>query len=358
LEEIAMAVQTNVQPDVRRRTDELDREYVAVQTMPPVAARDRTADIVAGDMNAGGTLLARLEKSAQTLRHAAESVENRGVKLLLKVLAQERSNMVSELRQALGRVEVNPLEPSRKPIGRSFQQGLEEIQTGMTVQRQGRQTVTLNHLLAEEDSLLEAYSALASGGNRTPLGEMLETQRIQIAKFAQRLKAVGDGNEPIVARVFDSRSDGERAVKVLQESGLLDSQIDAAPISRLARPVMRASVIPASPVHTMAAGAAAGAMIGALVGAALAAFVWLAPAIVGWLNLGPWALFLFPALIGAVFGAVFGYFIGQSQREDDLMVTADGLINGEILVVAYPHLDQVAQAEEILQVYHARELNR
>jgi hypothetical protein len=63
-------------------------------------------------------------------------------------------------------------------------------------------------------------------------------------------------------------------------------------------------------------------------------------------------------VIGAVFGAVFGLLIGQNQREDDIAVTADSLINGEFLVVAYPQPQQVALAEEILQVHHARELNR
>jgi hypothetical protein len=63
-------------------------------------------------------------------------------------------------------------------------------------------------------------------------------------------------------------------------------------------------------------------------------------------------------LIGAVFGTVFGLLIGQNQREDDIAVTADSLINGEILVVAYPKPHQVALVEDILQVYHARELNR
>jgi hypothetical protein len=90
----------------------------------------------------------------------------------------------------------------------------------------------------------------------------------------------------------------------------------------------------------------------------LAAFVWLAPALVGWVTVGPWSLFIGATLIGAVFGAIFGFFIGQNKREDDLMVTEDGLVNGEFLVVAYPHPNQVATAEEVLQVYHARELNR
>jgi hypothetical protein len=64
------------------------------------------------------------------------------------------------------------------------------------------------------------------------------------------------------------------------------------------------------------------------------------------------------AIIGAVFGTVFGFFIGQNQREDDLMTTADGLVNGEILVVTYPKPLQIPVVEDVLQVHHARELNR
>jgi len=348
-----MAVQTNVQQDARRRSDEFNREYLAteISSPPPKSA-------VGVDASTTNALMALLEKSAQTLRHAAESIENRGLKLLLKYMAQERVAMYNSLRQALGRDVANPLDPARKPVSRSLKQGLEEIQTSMTVQRQGRETVALSHLLAEEDTLLAAYSSFASGGSASPLGALLETQRMQIAKFDERLKAVGDGVQPIVARVFDTRIEGETAVKRLKEAGLSPSQIDAAPISQVTRPVLRTTVIPKSPKSAIAAGAAAGGLVGAMIGAALAIFVGLAPALVGWVTVGPWALLFGAAITGALFGIVFGFFIGQNQVEDDLMVTEDGLVNGEMLVVAYPQSDQVATAEEILQLYHARELNR
>jgi hypothetical protein len=348
-----MALQTKTQQEMRESVDEIDRELVTTNGAPSTAKTAAPLNVSAGD-----TLLALLEKSAQTMRHAAESVENRGLKLLLKVMAQERVSMYNSLRQAMGRDVANPLDPARKPLGRSLQQGLEEIQTSMTVQRQGRETVTLNHLLAEEDALVAAYSSFAVGNSGSPLGALLEAQRTQIAKFDTRLKAVGDGVEPVVARVFDNRSEGESAIKRLQESGLASSQIDSAPISQVTRPILRSTVVSVGPKSTIAAGAFAGGIVGALVGAALATFVWLAPGLVGWVTVGPWTLWIGAIVIGAIFGAVFGFFIGQNQVEDDLMVTSDGLENGEILVVAYPHPDQVETAEEILQVYHARELNR
>ena len=78
-----MAVQTKMQQETRGSVDEFNRDYVAVETTPTAA---RTP--VSIDANAGNRLLDLLEKSAQTLRHTAESVENRGLKLLLKVMAQ------------------------------------------------------------------------------------------------------------------------------------------------------------------------------------------------------------------------------------------------------------------------------
>jgi hypothetical protein len=347
-----MAVQTNAQQDARARTDEFNRDFIATEGGPAPAVMDTKADV-----NARNRLLHLLEKSAQTLRHTAENVENRGLKLLLKVLAQERVAMYNSLRQLFGQGVADPLDPASKSSAASLQEGLQDIQTSMTVQREGRENVALTHLLEEEEKLLDAYEA-AQGDTSMPLNKMLESQRAHVAMFYTRLQTADAGIEPIVARVFDTRIEGESAVTRLQERGLDASQIDVAPITQVAAPVLNTTKVPANPTNTLAAGAFSGALVGGIVGLALAAFVWMAPQYIGWVTVGPWALLIGAIVIGAVFGSVFGFFIGQNQREDDLAVTADSLINGEILVVAYPQPHQVTTAEDVLQVYHARELNR
>jgi hypothetical protein len=309
-------------------------------------------------MDATKKLLHLLEKSAQTLRHVAESVENRGLKLLLKVMAQERASMYNSLHQAIGQGVDDALDPANKSSATNIQQGLQDIQTSMTVQRLGRESIALSHFVEEEDKLLAAYSAALEQDISAPLRSELESQRARVAQFYARLQSVGTGVEPIVARVFDTRIEGESAITRLRERGLDASQIDAAPITQLAQPLVRAAVTPASPKNAIMAGAFSGAVVGGLVGLALAAFVWMAPQLVGWVTVGPWTLLLGAIAIGALFGTVFGSFIGQSQREDDIAVTADGLINGEILVAAYPKPQQVAIVEDVLQVHHARELSR
>ena len=353
-----MAIQSNVQSDARGRTDEFHRDIAATEGgQPPATKNGRSQGSVSGNV------VSLLEKSAQTLRHAAENVENRGLKLLLKVVAQERVYMFNQLRQALGKEETDPFDSSRESSTTTLQQGLEDIQTSMTVQRLGRENVTLSHLAQEEETLLKAYTtaiedaAIEDNVSNSLKGE-LESQRARIAQFYTRLMAVGEGVEPIVARVFDTHIEGESAVTRLRAQGLDPSQIDVATINQVTRPVLRTTAKPDGPNKTMAAGAFSGAIVGGLVGLALAAYVWLSPQLEGWVTVGPWSLLIGAIIIGAFFGTAFGFFIGQNRKEDDLAVTADSLINGEILVVTYPLPHQVAMVEDILQVHHARELSR
>ena len=348
-----MTIQTNVPQDVRRRADEMPREMIATTGGNVAEVR---ADIPVIDV--GTSLLQLLERSAQSLRHAAENVENRGLKVLLKVVAQERVAMYNSLRQAMGQGVANPLDSSQKSSGTRLQEGLQDIQTSMTVQRQGRENVALNHLLEEEDALLAAYTAVMQGNKAAPLRALLEAQRSIVNGFYTRLQRVGDGHEPIVARVFDTRVEGESAIVRLKEQGLDASQIDATTITRVARPVVNSSAEPTSPRNTMIAGALGGAVIGGIVGGTLALYTSSNPQFVGWVTVGPWVMLMVPMLIGALFGTVFGFFIGQNRREDDVAVTMDSLINGEVLVVAYPQPHQVDMAEDVLQIHHARELNR
>ena len=351
-----MAVQTNVQQETSRRTDgnmdgnshgngEVERNVDLMRNGAPGAA-------VSND------LLHSLERSAQNLRHASENIENRGLKLLLKVLAQERVVMYNALRRVGGQAGDDPIAAHNKQAGTSLQEGLEDIQTSMTVQRQGREAVTAAHLVDDEAELLQAYDRAMQKPGSPELESMLASQRAHVAEFYQRLQSVGAGIDPIIARVFDTRIEGQSAVTRLRERGIEPAQIDIAEISRVAQPVARTASATASPKNAMLAGAISGALVGGIVGLALALWVGFTPQFVGWVTVGPWALLIGAALFGAVMGTVFGTFIGQNKREDDVAVTADSLINGEILVAVYPQPQQIALVEDVLQVHHSRELNR
>jgi len=349
-------IEPHAQPDARRRTDDYNREYISTEGGDVSTAKDRSSTVPT--TASFDQLLEMLERSANAIQHAAQNVENRGMKLLLKVMAQERVYMLDELRRTSR--QPGSLDDIKQAVSStSLQQGMEDIQTSMAVQRQGRENLSLTKLLGEEEALLATYAAVLESNVPSGLKQTLEAQWSQITKFYARLQRVADGGEPIVARVFDTRIEGESAVMRLQSSGLSADQIDSAPISQLEDPIRSATTKPASRSAATMAGAVSGGLVGGLVGLALAIFIWLAPdQWVGWITVSPWILLLASLFFGALFGSVFGLLIGQNRREDDLAVTADGLINGEILVAAYPSASQVPMVEEILQVHNARELGR
>jgi hypothetical protein len=351
MEENKMALQTDVQQEARtqRHTDRRLHPDGDGAVSPVKSGNSLSTIRHLGHL---------LEGSARMLRHTSENVENRGLKLLLKVMAQERVAMVNALRQMAGKELEDPLDPAHKSTARSLQEGMQDIQSSMTVQREGRENVAMTHLLDEEETLLDAYDDVLQGNSSLSYRDLLEAQRAHVAQFYGRLRGADMVLEPIVARVFDTRHEGESAVSRLRERGLDASQVDVATISQVAQPILRTTERTASPKSTVGAGALSGALIGGLVGLALAAFVWFAPQLVGWVTVGPWALLIGAIAFGAFFGSVIGFFIGQNQREIDLAETADGLLNGEVLVAAYPRAEQVAMVEDVLQVHHARELNR
>ena len=354
-----MATQPNArlenQSDRRTRIDGSGRETVSTHSSgqtSPVQTDTRV------QLDRIRDLIDRLIESAQTLLHSAESIESRGLKLLLKVMAQERVYMLEQLRASMGLLPVDPLDGQdpNNALPTSIAQGLKDIQSAMTVKRQGREDLARKDFVAEEEKLLEAYSAVLETDVPGALRRELEAQRAQIAQLYARLSTVTKGDEPIVARVFDSRDKGDAAIARLKTGGLTAEQIDAVTINRLARELDPRLVTPPNRKSPAMAGALAGGIIGAVIGLALALFVSMAPQLVGWVTVGPVSLFIAATLIGAVFGLVFGFLIGQSRREDDVAVTVDSLINGEILVVAYPTHSQVPMVEDILEVQHAREL--
>lgn len=352
-----MAVNTQITPPVDEAV--LDKDP---KNMPGTDPSDDLITTPRGTAEVGKGLVHMVERSAQSLRHAAESVENRGLKLFLKVMAQERAYMHNALRQASGYRAVDALDPSAKSPATSLQEGLQELQSSMTVKQQGRENVALTHLLDEEEKLIEAYNAALQSENDATTRELLTVQRDRVAGFVTRLTGVDYGVEPIVARVFDTRVEGESAVTRLRARGMDAAQIDALPINQIAHPALyHTGIVVApkrSPLQTMMAGALVGALCGGIFGLALAAFVWMAPQLIGWVTVGGWQLLIGSIIAGAFGGTVFGFFIGQNQKEIDQSVTADSLINGEMLVVAYPSAGQIAEVEDVLQVHHARELNR
>ena len=154
-----MATQPNArlenQSDRRTRIDGSGRETVSTHSSgqtSPVQTDTRV------QLDRIRDLIDRLIESAQTLLHSAESIESRGLKLLLKVMAQERVYMLEQLRASMGLLPVDPLDGQdpNNALPTSIALGLKDIHSAMTVKRQGREDLARKDFVAEEEKLLEA----------------------------------------------------------------------------------------------------------------------------------------------------------------------------------------------------------
>jgi hypothetical protein len=179
------------QSDLHSRIDETNREYVSTQGGYSSANSSVQTDTKM-QLDRIRQLINMLIESAKTLHHSAESIESRGLKLLLKVMAQERVYMLERLRESMGLIPVDPLngQDPNNSLPTSIAQGLKDIQSAMTVKREGREDLARKDFVAEEEKLLQAYSAVLETDVSEPFRRELEAQQAQIAQLYTRLSTV------------------------------------------------------------------------------------------------------------------------------------------------------------------------
>jgi len=295
-------------------------------------------------------------ESARTMMHAAENVEARGVKILLKALARQRLHFVHQLQHYLRDQHPNVAVP-HSLIG-ELQRGMTDMQASMTLKREGRQEIVLNEQLAQERKLLDAYhDALASAGSAGPLQARLREQAQQVEGTVTRLDEISHGDCELVARLFNNEQLGEQAVQRLRNQGFAQSDIDAVALEQLPVPAAQAVKRTQTGLKpTVIGGALSGAVVGALMGLAYALFIWFGPFTAESQSVSPALVWVASIVFAALMGTVFGYLIGRNKVEDDAFVTAQGVEEGEYLVAVFADPDRATVAENILQVHHGREL--
>lgn len=299
-------------------------------------------------------LQSRCELQETELNHAAENIETRGVKLLLKAYAQQRALFAQELGWVLAQVGEN--RSGAQNAGDGVVQGAGDIAASMTLGRENRRAVALNPVIESESDLLQAYILALQSTLPENVRELLERQRNQISTGYDRLVELGaaGASEP-VTRVFDDVREAAEAIARLERQGFAEDyevfDVTALPV-RHARPQqMRRSVL-----ATVRAGAFFGGLVGGLVGAAAALYQTFLPNMALGISVNPWIMFVVSALVGAFWGAVFGWFIGRNKVEEDRFIYEESLEHGARLVVVYPAPQRASEARRILEVHHDREL--
>jgi len=300
-------------------------------------------------------------ESDKGLYSAAEYIDNRGMKLLLKTYAQQHSQFVAQLQDVVKQMGDTPSE-NRDPVA-AVGQGLSDVKAAMTVKRQSRQQAVLQEALQKETTTVNAYAEALNTTLPDRLREVVARQAERIRTIQNQLKLMaGESNRRLVIRLYNQPGEAEGVMQQLQQAGFTQDEIYATKIEQVAR-VYTADTQERgrSRRQTIIAMGLAGLGFGLVLGLLLGIFQnLLAPNTVGFLPAaGMGALIIVSvigAVIGAVFGLIFGLLIGQDKTEDDAYLYTESLKEGDTLVVVFTDSRNKAAAERIVGLKHQREI--
>ncbi len=294
--------------------------------------------------------------SEQGFRIAAESVKNRGLKVLLKAYARQRANFAAELNDEILRLGGRP-RYSRNLLG-TLHRGWLIIKAAMTIGRAATEAVVLSESHRGEMYAVRQYK-LALKRPFSPETHTILTrqQETVMAACAQVQSLHGRERERLVVRLFENEGEAAQATEALKQGGFLDENIQTIvfpPASRYENDAAFSTAVEAA-----GAGALSGSLIGSLLGVAAGVGLLFAPDVEMSLNGSVWVamalIVLVGLLIGGMFGGLFGAIIGQDAVELDAYLYANSMLEGQILMMICTEPNRAEEAMAIMRrdIYQA-----
>ena len=305
-------------------------------------------------------LLTLNRESERRLYDAAEQARNRGLKLLLKSYAQQRTGfadaLISLMRQA--GYETLTTEPATAALSR----GLTDIQATMIVRREDRQQLMLSQALTEEENALPHYAQALRQPLPAEVEGLLKQQYVVLDQMLRQLRLLANEEDHrLLVRLFDNANQAEQVVYELQEAGFGADQIYSAAVDALPVYLQEGKERPRSQRETVLVAAGLGLLVGLVLGGILAfAHRLYFPEVPGILSSTPTGvtieLLSAGAVIGALFGAIFGLLMGRDALEDDAYLSQEIIQEGDTLVAVVADADHESLAERIVGLRHEYEV--
>ena len=300
-------------------------------------------------------------ESDKGLYSAAEYIDNRGMKLLLKTYAQQHSQFAAQLQDIVKQMGDAP--PEKRDAVAAVGRGFSDVKAAMTVQRQSRQNAVLEEALHTENRTANAYTEALKITLSEPIRQVVTRQAERIRTIQNQIKLMaGQSNQRLVIRLYNQAGEAEGVVHQLEQAGFAQDEIYVSKIDQVAR-VYTADRQERgrSRRQTIVAMGLAGLGFGLVLGVLLGIFQnLLAPNTVGFLPAGGVGAVIIVsvigAVIGAIFGLIFGLLIGQDKIEEDAYLYTESLQDGDTLVVVFTDSRNKAAAERIVGLKHQREV--
>lgn len=300
------------------------------------------------------------QESERRLYDAAEQTRNRGLKLVLKSYAQQRTRfadaLISLLREA-------GYETARADTpGGALSRGWTEIQATMIVRREDRQQHVLTVAADEEERALQSYTQALQEPLPAEVQDLVRNQSVELQKMQRQLRLMAETEDHrILVRLFNQNQKAEEIVEELAEAGFDAERIYTAPVEAVSVYTNEQRARRRSQRQTVLTAAGVGALVGLVLGAFLAFAQRLYfPEVGGILTNTPAGLVVEVVgggvLIGALFGALFGLFIGRDAVEDDAYLYEKSIQEGDTLVAVVADTATEAEAERIVGLRHEFEV--
>ena len=302
--------------------------------------------------------LSRLCKDSEKgFRVAAESVDNRGLKMLFKTYAQQRAQFAAELAQEVERLG-NP--PRSDRMGSSFlavlHRGWIDIRAAMTIGPQNSENFVLAEALRGESAAVQRYEKSLKKDLPAAIKTVIERQYERVKEVRDQVMRMGHRASPrLVVRLFDRPEDVERAMAAMETAGFKQEGMKTVALDEVVS-VYQDDQTGSATMESGVTGAFLGSILGGLIGLIAGASILLTPGNNSTLldSLGTFvSLALMGALAGVLFGALIGSLIGRGMKEGDEFLYDDSVRHGRMLLMVQSENKRAAEAAHIMHQVNA-----
>ncbi len=279
----------------------------------------------------------------------AENVSNRGLKVLLKMYAQQRHRFAAELQVEIKRLGGNVVQ-GRNLLG-MIHRGRIDIFATLTIGPLNVERVVLKEALIGEKAALRSYKkVLDDAGLPDEITAVIHRQFTEIQTTHDQVeRLIGKPGERLVVSLFAEEQNVTKAAQDLKEAGFPEEAIATLPLNEMTDIYEgKGSTIG----ETVISGAVGGALWVSLLGAISGLLMVLTPGLgaAGSLSAGAiWALVtLGGALVGAALGAILGFWISIAIHEEDRYLYNRSIKDGSKLVLLQTNRRRAPEASQIM----------
>lgn len=294
------------------------------------------------------SLYRMIEAAEKGYAVSAANVTNRGLKVLFKSYAQQRSEFRSEILTEMQQLGGN-VKPSSSIRG-VIHRGRINIFAALTIGNEERDKVILNEIILGERVALNAYERALKKDLDQATREIIARQYKDVRKVVERIHLIrGWAGKRMIVRLFDSERDANLAAQELKKSASNLESVERVILNDEIHLYQgRSTTLFETIISGAVGGALWGSLIGALAGLGAEQTANLAPFASGQPE-GMWIWFALAGIVaGSFVGSALGLTIGIGISGEDSYMYDQSIKNGKIILLILTDVSWASEAGRIL----------